>query len=465
MLSNPSTYERIARAAEAGALRRLASIRRESRRAAKKDFFVVRGSASLDLPITTLSGAKISEDTALRFSAVFGAVKILSDSVATLPLFLYRRTDQGKEPARDHILFPLLHSLPNPEITSSELRSILMAHLLLWGNGYAEIQHNPATGRIEALWPIHPIRVKPTRPEERGPLVYEVIVPKGAPIKLRREQMFHVRGLSLDGVTGLSPIQIHREAIGLGIAAAEFGARFFSQGLNAGGVLEHPQRLSDPAYNRLKESIEERNAGLSQAHRAMILEEGMKFNKLTIPPNDAQWLETRKFQVVEICRIFNIPPHKLKDLERATFSNIEEQGIEYVTDSLSPWLVCWEQAIARDLLSEEERREFFAAFKLDALLRGKTLERFQSYQAARQGGWLSVNEIRALENQNSIGEMGDIYLSPLNMMSAQQAAQLANENPDMEIMQGKDGWTIRRRIESADRGNGLNHGHPLAPAI
>ena len=286
---------------------------------------------------------------------------------------------------------------------------------------------------------------------------------KGAPVKLTRSQMFHVRGLSLDGVTGLSPIQTHREAIGLGIATAEFGARFFSQGLNAGGALEHPHHLSQEAYTRLKESIEERNAGLSQAHRAMILEEGMKFNKLTIPPNDAQWLETRKFQVVEICRIFNIPPHKLKDLERATFSNIEEQGIEYVTDSLSPWLVCWEQAIARDLLSEEERREFFAAFKLDALLRGKTLERFQAYQAARQGGWLSVNEIRALENQNSIGEKGDIYLSPLNMMSAQQAAQLADENPDMEVMQGKDGWTIRRRLEPAQRGNGPDHGHPLAP--
>lgn len=457
MLPNPSTYDRILRDAETGARRRLASIHREAR-ARKKDFFVVRNSATLDFSITTLSGTKVNEDSALRFSAVFGAVKLLSEDVAKLPLFLYRRTERGKGVAREHPLFSTLHSLPNPEVTSSELRKIMMAHLLLWGNGYAEKQTNPATGRLEALWPIHPNRVTPTRPQERGPIVYEVMTPKGT-VKLAREQMFHVRGLSLDGVTGLSPIQMHREAIGLGVAAAEFGARFFSQGLNAGGALEHPHALSDKAYNRLQESMKERYAGLSQAHRLMILEEGMKFNKLTIPPNDAQWIETRKFQVTEIARIYRLPPHKLGDLERATFSNIEEQNIEYVTDSLWPWLVCWEQAISRDLLSEEEREDLFAEFKIAALLRGKTLERFQAYQASRQGGWMSVNEIRALENQNSIGEQGDIYLSPLNMITADQAMQMAEQNPNVEITQGKDGWTFRKREPKP--GNGLDHDHPF----
>jgi phage portal protein BeeE len=214
--------------------------------------------------------------------------------------------------------------------------------------------------------------------------------------------------------------------------------------------------------------MNERHSGLEQAHRVLVLEEGMKFNKLMIPPDDAQWLETRKFQVNEVARIYRIPPHKLGDLERATFSNIEEQSIEFVTDTLTPWLVRWEQAIARDLLDADDRRQFFAEFKLEGLLRGKTSERFAAYSTARQWGWMSANDVLALENRNPIGPAGDIYLSPMNMLSAEQALRMVQERPDMELEQeegtDREGrparrLTVRRRQEAlvpagAASGNG-----------
>lgn len=386
-----------------------------------KEFFVSRSESRFDLGLSTLPGIVVTEESALTFSAVYSAVKVLSESVASLPLFLYRRTASGKEPYREHPLFPILHDLPNPEITSCELREIMTAHACMNGNAYAEIERN-ALGDVVALWPIHPHRVEVKREDLQSPLQYRVTLPEGGgTVTLSKEKVLHLRALALDGVTGISPIKAHREAIGLGLAAAEFGARFFSQGLNAGGVLEHPRTLGDEAYKRINESIRANRSGLEQAHRIWVLEEGMKFSKLTIPPEDAQWLQTRKFQVTEIARIYRIPPHKLGDLEKATFSNIEEQSIEFVTDTLTPWLIRWEQAIMRDLLRPEERSEVFAEFKLDALLRGKTSERFAAYATARQWGWMSVNDILALENQNSIGPAGNIYLSPMNMLTAEQA--------------------------------------------
>lgn len=431
----------------------------------RKDFFVSTNPAALDVGIGTLPGIRVTEEAALSFSAVFGAVKVLAESVASLPLFIYRRLERGKEPARDHSLFPVLHDLPNPELTSCEFREIQMAALVLWGNAYAEIDRD-AFGEIVALWPIHPSRVQIRRSSIGAPLEYHVTLPMGAGrVVLPKQRMFHVRALALDGVQGISPIRMHRESIALGLAATEFGARFFSQGLNAGGVLEHPQTLSEQAYDRLDKSIKEQHSGLSAVHRLLILEEGMKFEKLTIPPDDAQWLETRQFQVNEIARIYRIPPHKLGDLTRATFSNIEEQSIEFVTDTLMPWLVRWEQAIARDLLDAPDRRDFFAAFKLEGLLRGKTVDRYQAYAIARQWGWESVNSILDLENRNPIGPAGDIYLSPLNMVSAEQALRMVHDNPDLEIEQDEgldvEGrprrrLTVRRRADTLALVNGVN---------
>jgi HK97 family phage portal protein len=431
----------------------------------KKEFFVSTSASGLDLGIATLAGIKVTEEAALTFSAVFGAVKVLAESVAALPLLMYRRLDRGKGLARDHALFPLLHDLPNPELTSCEFREIQMAALVLWGNAYAEIQRN-ALGEILALWPIHPSRVQIRRPAVDAPLEYHITLPMGAGrVVLPKSQMLHVRALAMDGVQGVSPIRLHRETVALGLAASEFGARFFGQGMMAGGVLQHPGTLSDPAYDRLDKSIAEKRSGLPHSHRLLILEEGLKYEKLTIPPDDAQWLQTRKFQVNEIARIYRIPPHKLGDLEHATFSNIEEQSIEFVTDTLTPWLVRWEQAIARDLMDPQERKEFFVRFKLEGLLRGKTLERYQAHAVARQWGFESVNDILEVEDRNAIGPEGDIYLSPLNMISAEQALRMVQDNPDMEMEQdeGLDAegrprrrLTVRRRADALSlvAGNG-----------
>lgn len=423
----------------------------------RKEFFVSTNPAALDLGLATRSGITVTEEAALTFSAVFGAVKILAESVASLPLQTHRRLAAGKELARDHPLFSLLHDLPNPELTSVEFREIQMAALVLWGNAYAEIQRN-TIGDVLALWPIHPSRVQIRRPKVDATLEYHVTLPLGAGrVVLPKSQMFHVRALALDGVQGMSPIRLHRETVAMGLAAAEFGARFFGQGMMAGGVAEHPGALSEQAYGRLEKSFAEKRSGLAQSHRILILEEGMKYNKLTIPPDDAQWLETRKFQVNEIARIYRIPPHKLGDLEKATFSNIEEQSIEFVTDTLTPWLVRWEQAIARDLLDPDERREIFARFKLEGLLRGKTLERYEAYAIGRQWGWESVNSILDLEDRNPIGPEGDIYLSPMNMVSAEQALRMVREDPELELEQDegvdlegrpRHRLTVRRRADA-----------------
>lgn len=427
------------------------------RRWLAKDFFIAADPAARDLGLATRSGVLVTQDSAMTFSAVFAAVKVLAESVAILPLHLYRHMGNGKEMARDHVLFPLLHELPNPEITSCEFREMQMAALALWGNAYAEIERN-VFGEILALWPIHPSRVEVRRPSIDAPLEYQVTLPVGAGrVVLPKSRMFHIRALALDGVQGISPIRLQRETVALGLAATEFGARFFGQGMTAGGVLQHPGTLSNTAYDRLEKSIEQQRSGLSHAHRLLILEEDMKYEKLTIPPDDAQWLQSRKFQVNEIARIYRIPPHKLGDLERATFSNVEEQAREFVTDTLMPWLVRWEQAIARDLLDPDERRDLFARFKIEGLLRGRTVDRYQAYAIGRQWGWESVNSILDLEDRNPIGPEGDIYLSPLNMVSAEQALRMMREDPDLEMEQDEgldaDGrprrrLTVRRRADA-----------------
>lgn len=377
----------------------------------KKEDFYIRSDPPWGL--TTHSGNIVSENSAMTFSAVFAAVRLLSESVGSLPLFLYRRLPSGgKEVARRHPLFSILHSLANPEMHACEFRSLMMTHVLLWGNFYAEIVRGE-DGQVTALWPLHPSRVTAKRPSPSEPLIYEISLPSGQRTTTSKQNIFHMRGLSLDGITGISPIRYHKESIALGLSAQEFGARFFGQGLLASGTIEHPAALSDAAYQRLKLALE-KQSGLTHAHRYMILEEGAKLNKLTIPPEEAQWLQTRKFQITEIARIFSVPPHMIADLDRATFSNIEEQAIEFVVHSLRPWLVRIEQTIYRDLFDDEEREELFAEFKIDALLRGKTLERYQAYALGRQWGWFSANDIRDLENLNPIDE-GDFYLTPLNM--------------------------------------------------
>lgn len=398
----------------------------------------------------TASGTTITPDTAMQTTAVYACVRILSESVASLPLITYRRLeDGGKERAPDFYLYPILHSLPNPEMTSFELFETLMGHLALWGNAYCEIEMDGA-GRVRALWPLRPDRMTITRDRETKQIVYEYMLPNSSqPVPLAAARVMHLKGLSVSGMVGLSPIAMARQSIGLALATEEFGARFYSNNAQPGGVLEHPGKLGDEAYGRLKASWTETHAGLSNAHRVAILEEGMKFEKIGIPPNDAQFLETRKYQTTEIARVFRIPPHMLADLDRATFSNIEQQSLEFVIHTIRPWLVRIEQSIVRSLLTEAERRVYFAEFLVDGLLRGDTQSRYSSYAIGRQWGWLSVNDVRTLENMNPV-DGGNEYLVPMNMMTLGAPAPDTETTPadeaPVEEAEGETEEDIQRSI-------------------
>lgn len=364
------------------------------------------------------TGRTVTPTTAMQASAVYACVRVIAETIASLPLFVFKTTEKGKEKAYKHPLFYILHDLANEEMTSFTFRETLMTHILLWGNAYAEIEYDQM-GNVKGLWPLRPDNVFPERNSE-GKLQYRVILPDGTGGILPKERVLHIPGLGYDGVIGLSPIAMARESIGLSLAAEEFGARFFGNGAKPGGVLEHPGKLSKEAMERLRTSWNEMHQGLSNQHRIAILEEGMQYKQLGIPPEDAQFLETRKFQIEEIARIFRVPLHLIQNLDRATFSNIEHQSIEFVVHTIRPWLVRWEQTLNWKLFANS--RKFFAEFNVDGLLRGDIKSRYEAYATARQWGWLSVNEIRAMENMNPI-ENGDIYLQPLNMVEAGQIAE------------------------------------------
>lgn len=358
------------------------------------------------------TNSQVTESSALTLAAVYACVRVLSESVAGLPLLVYRRTENGKRRAPDHPLYPLLHDLPNPEMTAFELRECLTAHVALWGNAYCEIEWS-GSGQVLALWPLRPDSMAVKR--ERGQVWYEYRMPRGERVKLPSYRVMHLRGLSFDGLIGYSPVRQQMQALALTEAANEFGARFFSNGARPSVVLKYDSKLSPEQRQNLRESWNANYSGLSNSHRTAVLEHGIDIDTVGIPPNEAQFLETRKFQKTEIASIFRVPPHMIADLERATFSNVEQQSLDFVTHSLRPWLVRFEQAIARDLMEEDERRTHFVEHLVDGLLRGDIATRYQAYATGRNGGWLSANDIRRAENMNAI-DGGDTYLEPLNMI-------------------------------------------------
>jgi HK97 family phage portal protein len=373
------------------------------------------------------SGVVVNEQSALRVTAYLAAVKIISETVASLPLIVYRRIQpRGKERAPDHPLYTVLHDQANSEMTAYQFRETLQGHILNWGNGYAEIERDGA-GRVIGLWPLLPDRTWPERDQETQRLQYRTILPDGQQILLPSERVLHIPGFGFDGLVGYNPVKLAREAIGMALAAEQFGADFFGNGAKPSGIVEYPGRLSDEAYKRYKEEVQEAHGGLGKQHRLMVLEEGLKYHQVTIPPEEAQFLETRKFQVAEIARIFRVPPHMLGDLERATFSNIEHQSIEFVVHTIRPWLVRWEQAIRMKLLTPAERREFFAEFLVDGLLRGDIESRYNAYAVGRQNGWLSANDIREMENMNPVPG-GDVYMVNGNMVPIDQAGEGGENN-------------------------------------
>ena len=377
------------------------------------------------------SGKRVNERTAMQMTAVYSCVRILSEAVAGLPLQFYRYTaDGGKEKAVDHPLYFLLHDEPNPEMTSFVFRETLMTHLLLWGNAYSQIIRN-ARGEIIALYPLMPDRMTVNR-DENGQLYYEYYMNTddahtmmGTTVRLQPHDVLHIPGLGFDGLVGYSPIAMAKNAIGMAIACEEYGAKFFANGAAPSGVLEHPGTIKDPS--RVRESWQATFGGSANANKVAVLEEGMKYTPISISPNEAQFLETRKFQIDEIARIFRVPPHMVGDLEKSSFSNIEQQSLEFVKYTLDPWVARWEQAMVRALLTQEEKKTYFFKFNVDGLLRGDYQSRMNGYATARQNGWMSANDIRELENLDRIPAEagGDLYLINGNMTKLEDAGIFA----------------------------------------
>ena len=384
----------------------------------------------------TSSGKPVNETTAMQMTAVYSCVRILSETVAGLPLNVYRYNDSGgKEKAFKHPLYRLLHDEPNPEMTSFAFRETLMSHLLLWGNAYAQIIRN-ARGEVIALYPLMPNKMTVDR-DQSGRLFYSYqrgaedpkTLGSDSRVYLAPTDVLHIPGLGFDGLIGYSPIAMAKNAIGLAIATEEYGAKFFANGAAPSGVLEHPGTIKDPI--RVKESWNSAYQGSANSHKIAVLEEGMKYTPIGIAPEQAQFLETRKFQINEIARIFRVPPHMLADLEKSSFSNIEQQSLEFVKYTLDPWVVRWEQSMCRVLFSESEKPDYFIRFNVDGLLRGDYASRMSGYATARQNGWMSANDIRELENLDRIAPElgGDLYLinGAMMLLGAPQARSVTPE--------------------------------------
>ena len=373
--------------------------------------------------IPTASSVPVSEYTALQSTAVYACTRVLAETVASLPLPVYRRLPGGgKQRDYGHPLYPILQDEANPEMSAFSFWETMMGHILLWGNAYAQIERTPA--KVTALWPMRPDRMKIRR--DPGGLTYVYKKADSTEVEISSDFMLHIPGLAFDGVMGYSPIALAREAIGLAQATEEFGARFFGNDARPGIVLQHPGVLSPEAKTYLAESWASKHQGVSRSHRPAVLQEGMTIKEIGIPPEDAQFLETRQWQLNEIARVFRVPPHLIGDLSKATFSNIEHQSIDFVVHSVRPWLVRIEQAIKRSLFLPSERSTWFAEFLVDGLLRGDIAGRYAAYAIGRNGGWLCPNDILEKENMNPLpGEQGNIYLVPLNMVPADQLTSSA----------------------------------------
>jgi len=375
------------------------------------------------------AGKRVNERSSMQITAVYACVRVLSEAVASLPLHLYQYDDMGsKVKAVDHPLYFLLHDEPNEEMTSFAFRETIMTHLLLWGNAYVQIIRN-GKGEVISLYPLMPNKMQVDR-DEHGKIYYtyqwsntEAPINKTSTVILTPHDVMHIPGLGYDGIVGYSPIAMAKNAIGLSMAAEEYGSKFYANGAAPGGVLEHPGVLKDP--EKVRDSWQKAFGGSQNANKVAVLEEGMKYQPISINPSEAQFLETRKFQIDEIARIFRIPPHMIGDLEHATFSNIEEQSLEFVIYVLQPWLSRIESSISRCLLSVEEKKQFFALFNVDGLLRGNYQSRMQGYATGINNGFMCPNDVRRLENWDLIPEEegGNLFMvngtmTPLKMAGA-----------------------------------------------
>lgn len=383
----------------------------------------------------TSSGVTVSEEGAQKLIVVNACIQIISESIASLPVQVYKRTSTGKDLAADHAVYEIVHDTPNREMTAVNFYSVLAGHVLAWGNAYAYIARAPG-GRITELVPLLPDRTHAYR--VGGKLGYVTRI-NDQDIPLQPHEVLHIPGFSFDGVQGQSPLRKHAEAIGLALAAEKLGGKFFGNGANLGSVITHPRAVSAQTAQNIRDSLKQ-YTGIDNSAKTMILEEGMKYERIGIPPNEAQFLETREFQKKDIATIFRVPLHFLGDLSRATFSNIEHQDINFVRHTIRPWIVRFEQELNRKLFAENDRKKHFVQWNLEGLLRGDTKSRYEAYHMAIADGWMNRNEARARENLNP-QEGLDEFLQPLNMAPAGQVAE-----PEQE--QQEDYTTTRTLIDA-----------------
>jgi len=373
------------------------------------------------------SGEKVSHAAALSLSPYYCGVRMISETVGSLPLNVYkRRPVRGQDVYREHPVHSLLHSEPNPEMTAMSFRQTLCAHAIGYGNAYAEIVRR-GDGTPAQLWPLCPDRVKAKR-DENDALWYEVRLDDGGFSYIAAKDVLHVPGLGFDGISGYSLISVAMESIGINLAQEKYSGKFFSNGGHVSAVIETDNVLQDETFERLKSEIAKNIGGLDNAHRIAILESGLKLKPTNISNTDAQLIEGKRFSIEDWARWLNIPPHKLKEMARSTFSNIEHQNIEWAVDSIRPWLERFEQEYNRKLF--KNKNQFYSKHVIDGLLRGDHKSRNEAYAIGRNWGWLSANDVLALEDRNPLpGDLGDIYLVPGNMTRAEDAGQQMQPEP------------------------------------
>jgi len=382
--------------------------------------------------VAWLSGAKeeiTSADAALQVGAVYSCVRVIAETVATLPCILYRRLEGGgKERATNHPLYPILHESPNPVQDSVQFFEMMTGHAVLRGNAYAYIEFGPAGTEII---PLNPDRME-VKVSADGRYKYYEYRNGAKPQVFKPEEILHIHGLSTDGYKGVSPINLAMKTVNVARKQELYADAMFQNKASPGGVLKHPGKLSEQAAKRLKEDFERKYSGTERSGATMLLEEGMEWQTIGLSNEQAQFIQGRKFSKSDIAMWFRMPPHKIGDLENATFSNIEHQALEFVTDTIRPWLVRWEKALLMKLFTADERKNYAIEFLVDAILRGDTASRYAAYAVGRQWGWLNVDEIRERENMNPLpnGE-GKVYLHPLNMVSSDEQTD-TQETPEAE---------------------------------
>ena len=380
--------------------------------------------------MSSASGALINETTAMRVAAAWRCVNIISGTVGSLPLDLIKRESEDiRRPAAGHPLRTVLTVKPNSWQTPGEFKRMMQAHLLLRGNGYA--RKVMSGSRLIALIPIHPDRVQVEQKRDLS-IEYQVSRSDGQMLKLGQKDMFHLRGMSLDGVTGLSVLSHMRESLGLALQTEQAGARLFKNGSFIGSAFKHPTKLSPEAYARLKASLDERFSGSENAHKNIILEEGMDIAPVPMTADDAQFLQSRDFQRYDIAMFFGVPPHMIGATEKTTSwgSGVEQQGIGFVTYTLNDWLVIWQEAIKRDLIAEAEWETLDARFYVQGLLKGDVKARWESYVKGRQWGILSADDVRRLEDMNPRPDgRGGEYAEPPNTAGGEKPAEEKDDEP------------------------------------